>query len=71
MMRSKGLKRAVKRLAKGKFHSVEHKITEFHTGRVAEYWTAYIDGTNWTKSHGTPELALQQLKHMIKEKEKT
>ena len=63
-MNIKGLKQAVKKLAKGKYHSVNHKITEYHAGEVEDKWSAYISDLDWTSSCDTPEEALKEMEQI-------
>jgi len=67
MMQIKGFKRALKKLAKGKYHHVKHSITEYHNGEIKEEWSAYMDGNDWTSGHNTPEEAIKEMKRMRKE----
>jgi len=63
-MRFKGFKQAVKKLAKGRYHCVQHQVTEYQSGRVLEEWSAYVAGATWTKDHLTPEEALLEVEDM-------
>ena len=64
MMHLRGLKEAVKKAAgKGKYHCVQHRIFEYHTGEIRHEWAAYTEDIGWTLAeHLTPELALAELK---------
>lgn len=68
MMTLRGLKRAVRKLAKGEYHSVSEKIVEYSSGKAEKEYTAYIHELDHTRSWGTPEGALDELKIVIKEK---
>ena len=60
-MRLRGFKQAVKKLAKGQYHSVRHEITETHAGNILYEWSAYIAGVGWTMDLSTPEAVLRAL----------
>lgn len=64
MMHMAGFKQAVKKLAKGRYHSVAYDIVEYHTGEIRHEWRAYIDGTSWTRRYVIPEEALKELEKM-------
>jgi len=64
MMHLEGLKQATKKLAKGEYHCVDHRITEYHTGEVRHDWRAYTEQASWTTGHSTPEGALLELERL-------
>ena len=68
MMTLRGLKKEVKKLAKGEYHSVKEEITEYHTGEVEKGYQAYIHRLDYTEKCKTPEGALDELRTLIKEK---
>lgn len=64
MMRFKGFKRAVKKVAKGRYHCVKQYLTEYNDGELRHGWGAYVDGASWTNDHNTPEEAVAELERM-------
>ena len=62
MMQLKGLKRAVKELVKGDYHTVEYKITEYHTGEIKHEWRVYTNQAGYSQTYNTPEEALNDLR---------
>lgn len=70
MMWFKEFKQAVKELAKGRYHAVRHSLTEYSDGGLKHNWRAYIDDTNWTAEHSTPEEALAEMEVLCKISEK-
>lgn len=67
MMQLEEFKRAVKKLANGRYHTVQLNITEYHDGEVKYNYAAYIGDVGWTKfSNSTPEDALTELNLMKK-----
>ena len=66
MMQLKGLKRAIKKLAKGKHHTVRHGVTEYKDGQIKDVWEAYIEDTSWTKDCNTPEEVVAEMEWILK-----
>lgn len=65
-MQMKGFKQAVKKLARGTYHCVEHAIVEYHDGTTKDEWRAYISIKGWTDFHGSPKAALSNLEKMCR-----
>jgi len=68
-MKFAGFKRAVKKVAEGRYHCVFYQLTEYHTGELNHKWKAYIDGKSWTDDHASPEEALKEIILMPYEEE--
>ena len=67
MMQLKGFKKALKKLAKKRYHEVRHYITEYNDGDVKEVWEAYIENIGWTNGYITPEEAIAEMEIMIQQ----
>ncbi len=63
-MHMAGFKRAVKKLAKDRYHCVRLQIVEYEGGRTEHNWSGYIEGADWTWDYKTPEEALKALKEI-------
>lgn len=63
-MNFKEFKQAVKKLAKGEYHTVEHKMTEHSTGEIENEWRAYISGLGYAPASSSPEEALKTMEQM-------
>lgn len=64
-MTFKKARRKLKKLAKGKFHSIEYKVTEYHNGELEQKCTLYIDGTE-LHACGTWAAAFKSLQDELK-----
>jgi len=62
------VKGQLKKLAKGKYHSLSYEITEFHTGDSVEVCTVYINRYSHSTGY-TWDDALEGMKKQIKRRE--
>ena len=67
-MQLKGFKKALKKLAKERYHQVRHYITEYSDRDVKEVWDAYIEDIGWTDGYTTPEEAIAEMEAVIRRK---